>query len=325
MGFVSVVGSLDLINQSLTQNILQSQKLIYKDQLPIPIMCNVQVKSSNKHKKSDRITLFNLHALVRNPLPVFFLSMEFDGQKNPERTYLVHLDQKLAAKILKRVRELTLEGKGDCLNKHEMNIPYPESTRLECNDGLTLKLCIEQHLSMGMSAYQQDKAQWIESLGYEDGYYKMQITYEAHNPISDLVDLAIGCRDEITINGFSGFEKRFGLTAENPDREGESAILKLKLSPQKVEVVVRQKSQYSPGIKFEGNLYTPPIELFGDNPSWMKQHFKLNLEFSAFKFIFGGEADGNKMSYSQDYLTRFPMETLRNQYSGHFLRRGNKE
>jgi hypothetical protein len=286
---------------------LDNEQTYLKDQLATPIECKVQVKSSNQDKNSDGITISNLHTLVRNPLPVFFLFMEFDGQTDPERTYLVHLDQELASKILKRVRELTLEGKGDHLNKHEMNIQYPESTRLDCNDGRTLKLCIEQHLSMGMGAYQQDKAQWIESVGYEEGNYQVCIK---HRSVSDLVDLSIGVRDELVIDHCAIHPRRFDMVSKEAESKGAGALLKIKPRARPVELIFRQDNHFSPGINFQGELYAPPMFFTLEEYSANLDSFKARLVFDDFVMIFVPQESGTTISFSLDLCKKMSLSKL---------------
>jgi hypothetical protein len=294
---------------------LNNERTELKDLLPSPIMCKVQVKSSDQNKHSEGISISNLHTLVRDPLPVFFLFIEFDGQDNPEKTYLVHLDQEWAGKILKRVRELTLAGKGDHLNKSEMSIQYPESSRLENNSGLALKSCVEQHLSMGMEAYQQEKNKWIKSLGYEEGYYQVNIKYESHDPITDLVDLSIGIRDEITISSFSGYHKRFGLVAEKADDQGGNAILKMKVSSKNVRLTFRKDSHFSPGIEFQGEIYAPAKELMPKDIESAVRHFKLRMVFSDFDMVLANELNPGRISYSLSCDKKLSISDFRNRLS----------
>src|SRR5215470_13231903 len=59
------------------------------DQIPTPLKCLVQVKSTDKKINRCQVTLTNWLYLVRNPWPTFFLVLHFDGKSQCQRAYLV--------------------------------------------------------------------------------------------------------------------------------------------------------------------------------------------------------------------------------------------
>jgi hypothetical protein len=71
----------------------------------------VQVKSTRSRSVSVQVELSNLLALATDPLPTFYLLLQFDSGSGsePQAAYLVCLDNRWVTKILRRAREVTIQ------------------------------------------------------------------------------------------------------------------------------------------------------------------------------------------------------------------------
>src|SRR4051794_35927794 len=66
----------------------------YADNMPLDLVdgslrCMVQVKSTDRQSNSWPIKLDNWERFVKNPLPCFFLFLEYDHKTECQRAYLV--------------------------------------------------------------------------------------------------------------------------------------------------------------------------------------------------------------------------------------------
>ncbi|MGM3308411.1 hypothetical protein ACSQ6I_20940 [Anabaena sp. WFMT] len=231
-----------------------------QDMLPAPLECKIQVKSTDKQRKGESITLSNLHRLIKAKMPAFYCFIEFDGKSEPQAIYLVHVGKEIIEKTLKRIREIDNEGKGDKLklNKDKLYISYRDADRLADVTGQSLKSAIEKHIPEGMEKYIENKNQLLNTLGFEDGGYEFTCTITSDDPIRDILDLSLGSRKEINIYNLTLFQKRFGILWKDAYVESDEAILSLQTKS--IEAKLKFKEyKFSPGISFSAKLYMTPF------------------------------------------------------------------
>lgn len=250
-----------------------------QDILSAPIECKIQVKSTDKQRKRELITLSNLNRLIKTPLPAFFCFIEFDGEDKSQAVYLVHVGKEIIEKTLKRIRELENEGSADKLNKHKLNITYGDVNRLEDVTGKSLKSGIEKHTPDGLEKYIENKNKLLETLGFEEGKYQADITIVSDDPIRDILDLTLGLRKEINMHHSTGYHKRFGILSKKPDMDYDGGILSLQVKPLEARLKFKEH-KFSPGISLSAKLYISPFSKFIS-----EERIKFRVESRFFEII----------------------------------------
>ncbi len=188
------------------------------------IQCFVQVKSTDKNKKSVSVKLSNLKRFCDTPLPCFFFFAEYEGHHNPVSIYLVHFDKDKIFDVLKRLRECEAEG-DTRLNKKTMVIKYNDSHKIKAIEGKDLKECIESFIPMGMGEYAKAKMLQLESLGYDETKYKINFKLAGQVDYDSLVMASLGYESKINIKEISGWDNRFGIELEISELSAPTAII----------------------------------------------------------------------------------------------------
>lgn len=232
-----------------------------QDLLPAPLECKIQVKSTDKQRKRESITLSNLNRLVKSQMPAFFCFIEFDGEDKAQAIYLVHVGKEIIEKTLKRIRELENEGYGDNLNKHTLDIAYGDFDKLETLTGISLKVAIEKNIPDGIEKYIESKNQILKTVGFEDGKYQATITIRSDDPIRDILDATLGLRKEIDIYQSTGYHKRFGILSSNPNMTHDGGVLSIQAKPVEARLKFKEH-KFSPGVYFAAKLHISPFSQF---------------------------------------------------------------
>ncbi|WP_143103603.1 hypothetical protein [Phytopseudomonas straminea] len=222
-----------------------------------PCECKVQVKSTDKRKRSLAIKLSNLRRLVTAPMPAFFLFLEFDGGSGVERAYLVHVGEDIISRVLKRIREL---GERVALNKKTMTISYGEAEQLPVASGNALREKIVEYVGEDLAKYVSDKSDLLSSAGFEDGCAQMRFTTEGAQNLQDLIDVSIGAKESVPVSSVKGFYRRFGIEDENPFLSLKDGRMEMpSLSPTAVGVIRFKEDVFSVGADFPARLYVSPF------------------------------------------------------------------
>lgn len=225
-----------------------------------PIEMKVQVKSTLKssRSKNNQIKISNLIKLVKTKLPSFLCFMEYNDNENLERIYLVHIDQKIMERVLKKVRELYKQGEANVLNKHKLTIPYQGNDKLEEISGECLKRTIKKFIPKGIDDYVKAKLKLLSTLGFEDG--KQLIKFQVPD-IFKLIDLSLGQLDELPIENIRGYHQRFGIESPDDQIQHEKGILTVPdIKPNRYVNVHVRRDRFSPNINLSGNLFLPPVD-----------------------------------------------------------------
>jgi hypothetical protein len=184
------------------------------DLAPSPLRCIIQVKATDKKINSWQIKLSNWLYLVRNPLPAFFLVLEFFHQGQCQHAYLVHVDETYIARVQKRLREISVRAKKPKLNKSTIQFTWDKNNALPSLDGPGLQATIIKYLPDGIDAYIRRKEPLCASVGYESGRgeFKFTLTFPAHADIDQhLVDFDLGLVPELEIESGEFFDRRFDI------------------------------------------------------------------------------------------------------------------
>lgn len=222
-----------------------------------PCECKVQVKSTDKRKRSLAVKLSNLRCLATAHMPAFFLFLEFDGNSGVEKAYLVHVGDELIAKVLKKIRSM---GEGVALNKKTMTISYGDAEALSSASGSALKDKILEYVGSDLAKYISNKSRFLSSAGFEDGFAEMSFTTEGEQSLQDLIDVSIGAKDSVPVSSVRGFYKRFGIEDSSPFINLTDGRMEMPgLNPTAVGVIRFKEDVFSVGVSFPARLYVSPF------------------------------------------------------------------
>lgn len=230
--------------------------------------CKIQVKATDGKKRKLAINLSNLRKLAVDPLPCFYIFIEFDKSNSPQRAFLRHLDEELIEKIL----EIS------CTKKHQtFTIHYDEHHQLTELTGSSLAKRIEYYIKGELSGYIFRKKNFLENVGYKEGRLKIKFNTIGKENIEELIDVHLGLKEKTKISNLSLIEKRFGISYEKLEFTAETVELSIpNLSPTaKSKIIFRHKS-ISNDYRFNVDVYFPPFIDSFDHPLF-KSKFSSNF------------------------------------------------
>lgn len=230
------------------------------DRAPPLLNCFFQVKSSRSEKPRARLKLSAIKHLCDLAEPAFVALFQMGSGLDPERAWLIPIDEELMRKVLKRHRELsvnsgprpphkkwiTIAGSRDRL----LSPPYPESMRA----------AIDAHVGPDIESYRDRKAKWRRTLGYEDGNIEFTVlaryssVKEANEALIDTL-LGLGRFDFISSQQF---DPRFGIRMKSerfPTGPGWLEVRPESQGMQRVRFFVEGESELD--IILDGELATP--------------------------------------------------------------------
>jgi len=222
--------------------------------------CKVQVKATDKNDRKLQITLSNLRRLITAQMPSFFVFIEFDGENFSQRAFVVHVDNKLISKVLKRLHEIEQSDKDNNFNKRKMIIHYDDSHILDELNGDSLKSCFLNYIGNDLSEYIANKKAHLESTGYEDGFAQITFTTEGEDNLKTLIDVSLGIEKEVEIAKFKGVDTRFGILSNNPSLDSDGGKLAMPdLKPNSEGQIRFRENKLSAGLSFECKIYISPF------------------------------------------------------------------
>lgn len=222
-----------------------------------PIEYRVQVKASDKRKRSLAIPLSNLWRMATLQMPTYYAFLEFDGLNVVQNAYLVHLDSELVGKILKRLHENDQRVQPSELHKSTFTIKYNDEHKLEELSGDALSLMLNKPVKNDMAKYIADKKHHLETIGYDDYVYSLSFSLDEEGA-ANLVESSLGMGTEAKILSPIMRKKRFGIYGKKPIFEHESAIVKIEPKPSNGKAIFRE-SHYAASLSFDVSLFIPAI------------------------------------------------------------------
>jgi hypothetical protein len=221
-----------------------------------PISCLVQVKSTSTGDLNRPVELINWLRLIKNPLPVFFLILDFGLSDTPSAAYLVPLGKYNIRRALQRIRQLDSESAD--LADHTLGINCRKEYMLEAPNGASLERAIRRHIGPSLEKYIQQKREWERTVGYEvgRGTFRFEVPEESLNGRSfpeAMVDLCLGLREPLDI-GYAEFrDVRFNIPAREPFKEYPSGTL---------EIIVKPVETVEVTLQFGASVVRTKMEMF---------------------------------------------------------------
>lgn len=247
-----------------------------------PIECKVQVKATDDRKGKISVSLSNLRRLITAQMPSFFVFIEFDGKSEPQNGYVVHIDNDLISKVLKRLHGVVQSEQENRFNKRSMTIHYEQSHRLDKLDGSTLKELLLSHIGNDMTKYVESKNEHLKLTGYEDGFGTINFVTDGNENVIKLIDASLGLETTAKIKSIKGVKTRFGIKCKLPfidDSEGTIEMLGVK--PTTYGRIIFKNKKFDVGCSFAAKLYISPFNQMVPN-----EFAKARIEGDFFDIIF---------------------------------------
>jgi len=249
------------------------------------VEARVQVKSTDKKPGEVQIKLSNLRRLATAPCPTFIVFLEFDGEDDPQRAYLVHIDEQLINKILRRIQKdlnPVKKGKGKKrkkgkskkprkrkpkkkssavqLHKKKVTVKYKEKHQLKKPNGKSLKSALLDAVPKGLQKYVDAKLRHLESTGFEDGYGLVNFTVEGEENLSKLIDVSLGLDDLVEVKDLKSSPSRFGIFS----KKDEKSLAQAWIGMPNLKPTMQGKLKFSQNglpvpLVFDADVYNSPF------------------------------------------------------------------
>ncbi|GAB3352540.1 hypothetical protein ACFO0E_10485 [Chromohalobacter beijerinckii] len=220
------------------------------------------MKSTNNKDRELSVKLSNLRRLATAPYPSFFVFMEFDGKADVQEIFILHVGDELVSRVVKRVYEEENKGNSDKLHKKKIKLKYREEEKLDEVTGVALRDRLLFFIGDNFHTYVQNKKDHLESTGYESGRYELNVEF-SKDDLKKLVEMSVGLGGKLRAEKLKAVEKRFGILGSEPIiPEGGGDFSLENIKPTGVGKVTYKKSEFSPGISFDAELYTSPFNGF---------------------------------------------------------------
>ncbi|WP_162626864.1 DUF4365 domain-containing protein [Aeromonas allosaccharophila] len=225
--------------------------------------CMVQVKSTDKQDRKLPITLSNLRRLATAQMPTFFAFIEFDNKDNAQRVFIVHMDNDLSERVLKRLHEVEQSDERKDLNKKTMTIKYDDNNLIPEINGVSLRHIIQNHIGGDYSTYVSNKNKFLESSGFEHGAYNVKFTTVGKDNTQKLINMSLGLKEQVEVTSILGTCSRFGIKAKKPFLELATGSLSMPdVKPTFKGVLRIKESKLSSGLSFKANFYIFPFHFY---------------------------------------------------------------
>ncbi len=219
--------------------------------------CKVQVKATDKSDRKLSITLSNLRRLITAQMPAFFIFIEFDGKSSAQRAFVVHVDNNLITKVLKRLHQIEQSDQENKFHKRTMTIHYDNTNRLDKLNGDCLKNCFLSYIGNNIAEYIANKKSYLESTGYEDGFAQLTFSTEGEENLNALIDMSLGIKNEVEVSKLKSVVTRFGISStHNSLPDADSGKISMPDIKPNAEGKIRfREDKFSAKLSFDVKLY----------------------------------------------------------------------
>lgn len=253
-----------------------------KDLQPAPIECKVQVKTTfSDNRRGWNIKLSALKHLVDYSYPAFIIFYQYSNKKQPEleNVYLVHIDEALIKRVLKRVREEHLAENPKQLHEIKLWVSYNASHKLNELSGYSLRERIASFVPNGIIEYQREKKDLTKQVGYgENGFY---FNFQANSEEIEkhFLDAALGRASSVQITDSVIKDNRFNFP-NGAIEISRADTAEIEISPNVTDEceLSFKASEFSPCISFDGQLLkVPKLSSQGNNLYFRAKLFAIEV------------------------------------------------
>jgi len=256
--------------------------------------CKVQVKATDNQERKLPITLSNLRRLITAQMPAFFVFIEFDGTDSAKRAFVVHIDNELISKVLKKLHKIEQSDAVNKFNKRKMTIHYGAEQEMQALNGGCLKEIFKNHIGNNLAKYVSNKVAHLDSTGFEDGFSQIHFTTEGEDNLKQLIDVSLGIENDVELSTFKGSHTRFGIATKQPFVDCIGGKLEMPNIEPNEEIIVRFKeSKLSPGISFKSKFFSSPFNIMV--PDELK---KIRIEGEFFDLVLNPYTGSASYSFS---------------------------
>lgn len=221
--------------------------------------CKVQVKATDKQNRKLPITISNLRRMATVQMPAFYIFLEFDGTNEVQNAFVLHVDNELVYKILKKIHQIEQNEENKNLNKKTMTFTYSEQHRLDKLNGESLKKNLLKYMGESYSDYIANKNKYLKECGFEDGCGTVQFSIGGEDGIRRIIDVSLGLEEDLDVQNLTNIEKRFGIPSKNSIFEMPNAKLSLGMLPPKKGKIRFKEDHLSSGLVFDIDFYSSPF------------------------------------------------------------------
>jgi hypothetical protein len=147
------------------------------DALPPNVHAYVQVKGTLNAKRACDINLANWKRLIELNEPCFVVGFVLDRSLRPSRAHVIHVDERLGARILTALRQHDASSRSQ-LHRKILAIQWSEESALAAPDGERFVERIRE-LVGDPRTYAARKATWREQIGYPERPHRITVRFHA--------------------------------------------------------------------------------------------------------------------------------------------------
>lgn len=218
--------------------------------------CKIQVKATDHCKGKWQVKLSNLRSLVTAQMPTFFVFIEFNGTETAQKAFIIHVDNTLISKVLKRIHTIEQGDKLQKLNKSSMIINYHNGYALENMNGESLKKVLLDYIGENYAQYISNKKLHLETTGYDEQACEIKFKLKGVENILSLNNAFLGSKEKIEVSSLKLIDTRFGIKSAALD-EGKGFV-QLSTEPREGSITFRE-STLDIGITYDVKIYKSPL------------------------------------------------------------------
>jgi|GEM_PF-3294818 len=264
--------------------VIESETL---DKRPIPISCNVQVKTIWVENSNVSVRLSSVERLAKDPRPCFIYILRLDNEKKSRDAFIVHVRKEFSALILKKLRKA--EADSVAPNQKFFSFSLDKWAEKIALSDKEFRIYAEKCINVTMAEYSQKKDRELKKLGFENGGLSFTATFTAKS------------QDEI-FNGFLGLtplqgrfndavEERFGIALPSSDMPDVEGRIEIQPEPSDTcKISIRRQENQIP-LVFDSEMFTLPSAMYKANM------FKAALRTELFDLVLNANLDCEPLDF----------------------------
>lgn len=270
--------------------------------------CKVQIKSTDKVTYKYPLKVSNLRRFATTAGPAFVVVIGFNGKNSVEEVFLIHVDEELIARVLKKIRFLEQVKKKRSLNNSTMTVYYDDSMKLAEISGECLRDKIVSYIGADIDVYIKNKQKVLKTVGFEEGSGVIHFSFAERESFERMIDASLGIPSEVDVVSCQIFNSRFGIKSSEPTVDLEAAKLVIgSVSPFAEGLVSFSTKISSIGAVFPCEVYVSPL-------AGVVAGYNRGIRVVGDCFEINGSLTSNvaEISLKFDYGKRYPLLELQN-------------
>lgn len=188
--------------------------------------CKVQIKTTDSKKTTEPVELSNLRAMATSTLPAFYILLSLGGGDHVVSARLLHVDDALCEKILKRIRIETAKPGKLNLNKKTMTLDFKKGAEIVPPGGEALKALIQNYIGPSQADYVVHKQAFLKTTGYESKAFQVQFQIDL-NSAEKFARMLLGDNESVEVKSLDTTVTRFGISEKLIGLRSDTAIMRV--------------------------------------------------------------------------------------------------